>query len=224
MTNKRMIMAALLGPSWGSEKQCHSGTTRTGRTRNDVEKLSAGLGDRPKILGLEARAANERALDPGERQEIAGILRIDRAAIKNAGPSGNRSADHLMDGGYIGEGRRQAGADRPDRFIGDDEFVGRGTVRQRAGKLAGTDRCLPARLAFRPRFADAENRDKAGPPCGGNLGAHIGVALAVAVAPLGMADDDVGAAGVLQHLGADVTGKGAFFGKVAILAAERHAA
>src|SRR5438132_10524083 len=37
----------------------------------------AGLGDRPEILGLEAGAADERAVDVAVRQDLGGVLRID---------------------------------------------------------------------------------------------------------------------------------------------------
>ena len=57
-----------------------------------------------------------------------------------------------------------------------------------------------------------------------HLVAHLAVAFAAAVAPLRMAEDHVRAAGILEHLGADIAGEGALLGRRAILPAERDAA
>ena len=64
------------------------------------------------------------------------------------------------------------------------------------------------RRAASPRFADADDRRQPGPQRRLGLGAHQAVGLAVIGAPLGMADDDIAGAGVLQHLGRDVAGMG----------------
>ena len=76
------------------------------------------------------------------------------------------------------------------------------------------------------RLADADDGDEPGAPRGFRLGAHDGVGLAVVGAALGMADDDMRGAGVLQHLGRDVAGMRAAFLGVAVLAAglDRRAA
>ena len=122
--------------------------------------------------------------------------------------------------GNVGGGRRKAGADGPDRLVGDHGIVrGRGR-RHRAGDLARQDVECRAELALGPGLADADDGDDAGAPCGFRLGAHDGVGLAVVGAALGVADDDMRGAGVLQHLGRDVAGVRAALLRVAVLAAD----
>ena len=99
--------------------------------------------------------------------------------------------------------RRQAGADRPDRLVGDDESSARGAVRQRALQLRAR-RPRASRPASRSaaRLADADDRGQPGALRRLRLGAHRAVALAMARAPLRMADDHGSGARILQHLGA----------------------
>src|SRR5580704_250700 len=190
-----------------------------GRSRND--ELFASLGDRPEILGLEAGAADQRAVDLVEAEDLGGVLRVDRTAVKDARASGNLTADRAMHAGHVGERWGPPGADRPDRLVGNDETRGVGALRHGAGELAEDNRLLPSGLTLGARLADAEDRDKPGPPRAADLGADFGIALAVPVAALGMAENDVCAAGILQHLGADISGEGALLRGGAILAAQR---
>src|SRR5271154_6004351 len=81
-----------------------------------------------------------------------------------------------------------------------------------------------ARLALLVCLAEPENRVQSDARGRGELVADFGIGLAVAVAALGMPEDDIRAAGIGQHLGAEIAGKGAFGGSVAILAAQRNAA
>src|SRR6266550_3220409 len=46
---------------------------------------SARAGDAEKIGSLEARAADQRAVDVGDTQQLTGIRWLDRAAVENAG-------------------------------------------------------------------------------------------------------------------------------------------
>src|SRR5881394_3761839 len=95
--------------------------------RNATRDISpASLGNGPEIFGFEAGAADERAIDVVERQDLAGILRVDRAAVEDTRACGYAGADrgvHFTDVGHCGG---QPGADRPDRLIGDDQRVGIG--------------------------------------------------------------------------------------------------
>ena len=59
-----------------------------------------------------------------------------------------------------------------------------------------------------------------GAMCRGGLGAHQGIGFTVIGAPFGMADDDVSATDVGQHLGANVAGVRAHLVVRAVLAAE----
>ena len=115
-------------------------------------------------------------------------------------------------------GRRQAGADRPDRLIGDDVFLGR--FRQRSRELRADDIERLAGFALFTGFADADDRRQSGAKRGLGFGFHIAVLLAVIGAALGMADNDKGCPGVGQHFGADVAGVRAARLCVAILPAD----
>ena len=131
-------------------------------------------------------------------------------------------ADMGVDLGDLRHGRRAPGADRPDRLVGDSELLGREPIRQRARELARDHGERLARVALGQRLADADDgarAPRAAPPR--TLAAHQRVALAMIGAALGMAEDDVAAAGIAQHRGADVAGMRALLGRVAILAAER---
>ena len=68
--------------------------------------------------------------------------------------------------GDIVDGRRQAGADRPDRLVGDHHRRVGGGRRHGTGNLARQDVERRADLALGPRLADADDRDEAGPPRG----------------------------------------------------------
>ena len=54
-------------------------------------------------------------------------------------PAGMRRADRVVHLGDVVGRRRQAGADRPDRLVGDDQPRGVGAVGQRAGELRRDD-------------------------------------------------------------------------------------
>ena len=77
-----------------------------------------------------------------------------------------------MGGGNVILRGGEAGADRPDRLVGDDQVGGRPAVRHRPGELPGEHGVglPPAALGF--GFADAEDAEQPGPPGGLGLGAH----------------------------------------------------
>ena len=88
-------------------------------------------------------------------------------------------ADMRMRFGDIGGGRRQAGADRPHRLIGDDGVGRRGAWRHRAGDLARQHVERRARLALGPRLADADDGHEPGAPGGFGLGLDGRIVLAM---------------------------------------------
>src|SRR5207247_247680 len=53
----------------------------------------ASLGDCPEILGLQAGTADQRAVDLAVRQDLGGVLRVDRAAVEDPRPGGNTDTD-----------------------------------------------------------------------------------------------------------------------------------
>ena len=67
--------------------------------------LGVSANDCQKIGGLETRAANEGAIHMGQGQELAGVLRLDRAAVEDADAGSRRSEaplEVLADGGVYG--------------------------------------------------------------------------------------------------------------------------
>src|SRR5436190_14136451 len=84
--------------------------------RNATRDISpACLGNGPEIFGFEAGAADERAIDLVERQDFAGVLRVDRAAVEDPRAGGNAGADRGVHFADVGHRRSQPGTDRPDR-------------------------------------------------------------------------------------------------------------
>ena len=45
-------------------------------------------GNRPEIVGIEAGAADQRAVDLGQAENRGGVIRIDRSAIEDPGARG----------------------------------------------------------------------------------------------------------------------------------------
>src|SRR5207302_1557307 len=100
------------------------------------------------------------------------------------------SADKAMNLLDIIRRRREPGADRPDRLVGDHQ-IGRGrSLRQRSLQLPAADIERLSGIALRPGLADADDRGQARAPGGFRLLPDQGVALAVIGATLGMADND----------------------------------
>ena len=132
----------------------------------DGRQVSPGAGpaDRLERLDVERRAADERAVDIGQRQQRRGVLRLHRAAVEH-----RRSVERLHEGvRLLGDLRcsRLARADRPDRLVGDHEpFVTRDP-----GYLTLEHRLGLARLALGLGLTDAgddvESRPRAQPPPG----------------------------------------------------------
>ncbi len=149
-----------------------------------------------------------------------------RIPLSRIGPS--FSTKHLRNmgvhGGDILRRRRLAGADSPNRLIGDGCV---GAVRSQGNAaldLGVADMGSMAGIALLLRLAHADDGDKAGAPGGRRLGRDHGIAFSMELAALGMAHNHRRGATVLQHLGRNVAGKGpAFFG-VAVLPAQRESA
>src|SRR3546814_2952965 len=99
------------------------------------------LDDRHELGGREAGPADERAVDVGHPQQFDRVLALDRAAVEDAHlgafiaqQRAQTLADEAVDLGDIGHRRRPAGADGPDRLIGDDERRARAGGRDGAVK------------------------------------------------------------------------------------------
>ena len=104
-------------------------------------------------------------------------------------PLDERAAQEAVHLGDVGSRRRQAGADRPHRLVGEDGVGGVGLVGQRARELARDDGERQPGPALARRLADADDGREPRAMGGRGLGLDVGVALAVIGAALGMADD-----------------------------------
>src|SRR6185312_2030494 len=182
-----------------------------------------GFSDAEEIGRLQAGAADERAVDIVHAQQFDRIGRLDRAAVENAylrslAPEFLRQsgADVRVRLGDIADRRRQAGAYRPYRLIGDDGVCRRGGRGNRTGDLTRQHverRTLPALFV---RLADADDCRQPGAPRGRRLGANHGVVLAPVGPAFRVADDDVARTRILQHLGRDAAGERAAFLRMAV--------
>src|SRR6185312_14695939 len=164
------------------------------RSRNG---LGASLRDREEVRGFQAGAADQRAVDVDNRHQFRRVRRLDGTAIEDPHPGPlplearhegiPDKAMNLLD---ILSSRRQSGADRPDRLIGDHQIGRRRAVGQRSPELAAADIQRLAAVALMPGLADADDGDTARAPNRFRLLPHQRVAFAMIGAPLGMSDDD----------------------------------
>ena len=115
-----------------------------------------------------------------------------------------------------------AGADRPHRFVGHYTQLERaGTAQfQHHVELARDHFARAPRVAICQLLADAQDRYQALGMRRAKLARYELIALAIQQAPLGVADDHVLAAHILEHGGRDFTGEGALRVRAHILAAE----
>ena len=191
----------------------------TGFARGLPRRRSPG-----RIVGVQASAPPTSAPPTSRtRQQLrCGVVRLDRAAVEDAHmacpPRRRRrnaqfGADEGMHGSDVGLGRGAAGADRPDRLVGDD--AGK-AGRQAAGELgARPPRMAVSRsgaCAFAPRSRPTQTIGvRPAAPRGDRLGADDRLAgLAVIGATFGMADDHPGwRPASSQHRRGDVAGMGA---------------
>ena len=131
-------------------------------------------------------------------------------------------ADEAMHLRHIGRRRRQAGADRPDRLIGDHQRAAVAPSGTEPSSCAPTTSSVRRRSRSSLRLADADDRHQPGAPRGLRLGAHLCVGLVVVGAPLRMADDHRARAGIGEHFGRNIAGERARRLGMAILRADRR--
>src|SRR3954469_1191532 len=89
--------------------------------------LAVNAGDAEEILGLEAGAADQCAVDIVDLHQLSGIRGLYRTAVEDAHalPGGTETGgeslpDKAMHLANIGRSRRQPCSDCPDRLVGDD--------------------------------------------------------------------------------------------------------
>jgi hypothetical protein len=179
---------------------------------------------RKEIDGLQAGAADQGAIDVGDRHQLGGVRGLDGTAIQDADPSALGAEPAAQRFPYRGmdlldiPGRRgEPGSDRPDRLIGHHQVVGARSIRQRMGKLVATNLKRLTGVALPLGLPDADDGQETGSPDRLRLLTHQGVALAMVGAAFGMADDNCAGAGVRKHFGREIAGMGAGRLGVAVL-------
>ena len=112
-----------------------SGRVMHAGTRPLMRAQLAASNSRPddcqEILRLQARAADQRAIDVGLAEQRRRVVRLDAAAVLDDERLRRRLAAQLADAladermRILGLLRRgvDAGADRPDRLVGDDDVL-----------------------------------------------------------------------------------------------------
>src|SRR5689334_15476284 len=175
--------------------------------------------DSSELTGVEARAADESAVDVLLRHDGRDVIALDGPSVKDTHPgtgfaprgARNMFADrggHLL---RVIRRRDLAGADRPDRLVRDHHRRDRvgGNLRERALELGDHVFDVRARLAHLKRLAHAEDRRDRYRQGRLDLRVDEGVVLVVVVAPLGVPAQHVRAAQLGQHRPGDLAGVGA---------------
>ena len=135
-----------------------------------VERQRNGLVEIHRADGVDGEVRRVRLVPLGQGQRPGGDLlgldediRRERCRHPELGADGR---GHLL--GVLRAGDL-AGADRPDRLVGDGEGLARQFVGQRVARLAGDDRLGLAGLALGQGLAQADHRLEPGqhgePPC-----------------------------------------------------------
>src|SRR5258708_2609038 len=156
--------------------------------------------------GIERCSANEHAVQFVLRQELGGVLWVHAAAIENHERRGrDRVGLEPRPNGPVYvcgvRGRRvAAGADCPDRFVGDRHARLAALSTECRLQLASDDLHRVARLALRQCFTDAEDRLEIGSERRAHLLASLLVRLAKDVTPFGVADEREASAGLFGEL------------------------
>ncbi len=204
-TGVRASETAFPGP--GSASPQPSSTTRqahsTGRRsapggivilRAPAQHASDDLGEGVR---LKRRAADESAVDVIQRQQLGGVLRLHRPAVEDPHPLRRRSvaiADQRPDEAdrflrLIGR-RRAAGADRPDRLIGDHDLRQPlvGNAREVLLHLLAQLAIGLVVVALGLRLANTQDRRQACSERSGHLGGEGPVGLAEVLPALGVTE------------------------------------
>src|ERR1700749_3597761 len=119
---------ALPGPGGASPQPSRMTSASEGNKVIAWPSLLGGLDEGREALRAERRTADQGAVDVGEGEELLRVPRLDRAAVEDPHRVGLRAApaQHVADErarllGLLG-GRDLAGADRPDRLVGDHDL------------------------------------------------------------------------------------------------------
>ena len=163
----RAAPTALPGPS-GASPQPSRIIRQTEETL--MRSCAARPGRSEEVGRLEARPADQGAVDVGAGEQFPGVVRLDAPAIQDRTPRrrrrfaerpGEPGADERVDLLRLFGGRGQAGADRPDRLVGEDDSV---SLRRQSGSEPSS--CPATTSSVRPLRAllgltDAHDREQA---------------------------------------------------------------
>lgn len=175
-----------------------------------------------EAVSLETGSSDQGTVNIGLNHEVRDIVGFDASTVENADrtsgirieapsePVTNRLV-HLLS---LCRGGGLASANCPDRFVSEDTT--NHLLRCQAGKivleLPLDDSNLAARLPFREGLPTAEDGGQTEVESGAHFAVDDRVGVAVEGTTLGVADDDVRAAGVAEHITADFPGVRAVFG------------
>ena len=123
-----------------------------------------------KSLALRLAPPTSAPLTFSTDISVAALSGFDRAAVKNSHPPalGPKEIDEIaangsMDDSNVLRRRRQPGANRPDRLIGDDRIRRRRRFGQRSLSCRDTTASVGPAARSALSFADTNNRDEPGP-------------------------------------------------------------
>lgn len=119
--------------------------------------------------------------------------------------------------GDVSGGRNLSGADRPDGFVGHDQFAPAPRIGQGGRQLPGDDLERTSRLTLRFALAHADDRQQASAEGRFGLRPDLFVGLMLVGPPLGMADDRHAGARLDDHGNGDATRMGAALACMAVL-------
>ena len=147
-----------------------------------------------------------------------------RSLLANSWPKDCSTSPRMMAwaSAAISRGRGFAGANGPDRFVGDHHVRGLlgGNLVEGAQALAAQHVVGESGFALFEHFADADDGDESRFERGLEFEIDGVVGLAEILAAFGVSDDDVGDADGDQHAGADFAGVSAFLLPVHVLRAD----
>ena len=174
-------------------------STRSSGERGQVDDIH-------ELVGFEAGATNQGAVNVGLGDEGGEVVGGDAAAVLNlealgdglAGDVGNRATDHCDRGIGAFWGCGAASADGPDGFVGDDHRGYMVNAVQGGADLAADNGLGVLRFVLGESFADAQDRDQTIGKRGLQFAIDQGVVLTEVLAAFGVPQDDVGRQ-ALQH-------------------------
>src|SRR6267378_4627017 len=176
--------------------------------------------DRCERLRVEACPAHKRAVQFFLRHQPLYVVRLDAATIKNPQRGGlthrkllpSASPEEPVSFGGNFRGRGTARANGPDWLVRNQntgELVG-GQRTRATGELPAENFLRQASVAVFLRFTQTNDGSQAGIERDQRLLGDVIVRFTEELAALGVADDDVAAAGLGEHRGGDFAGEGAF--------------